>query len=179
MSMDVTGLWQSILSVIGMLLLTIFGVTQYLNHTGFCYAEKRYLSERELVDRYLFGEKADAMSFEEKVEAAKHRSYPTGVGEIEYPACCKIDGEPFMLDELSRFANKTFIGKYLFEFEGYIPIKRSNSTTRHPYEYIISAVDSCGGVTGADSTSIDVSKSSYENALERNRKYWKEMESKK
>jgi len=162
-----------------LVVLLILGATQYLNHTGFCYAEMRYLSERELVDRFLFGEKADVMSFDEKVEAAKNRGYPTGVGEIEYPACCKIDGEPFMLDKFSKFTNKTFVGRYLFKFEGYIPIKRSNSTTRHPYEYIISAVNSCGGVMGADSTSIDVSKTSYENHLEMNKKYWKEMESKK
>jgi len=148
--------------------LVVLGSTQYLNHTGFCYAEKRYLSERELVDRYLFGAKADVMSFEEKVSYVANRW-----NGAEYPACCKIDGEPFMLDKFSRFTNKTFVGRYLFELERYIPVVETYG--RHPYENRITALDSCGKTMGADSTSIDVSKASYENSLERNRKYWKEM----
>lgn len=151
--------------------LLIIGPTQYLNHTGFCYAEMRYLNERELIDRFLFGDQADVMSYEDKVLFVAKKW-----NGANYPECCVIDGEPFDLSYFSRIMNKTFAAWYLYELKRYVPVIYNYKTTRHPYENIVSALDACGSHITADSTKIDIKKSEYENALERNRQYWTDKE---
>lgn len=62
---------------VALLLLLIIGPTQYLNHTGFCYAEMKYLSERDIVGRMSFGAEYLRMN-----DAQKDRRWK------EYNGCC-------------------------------------------------------------------------------------------
>jgi len=165
--MDITKIWHGFISLIGIALFTIFGVTQYLNHTGFCYAENRYLSERELVDRALFKSRAGSMSFDEKVEAAKTRGYPTGVGEIEYPACCRAypDNDSIKIFGYYRYQ----IGYYFAMTDEYA----QNHEPNYPHKTGSLSVDTCG-YNSRGNYSTTKSQNNYDSAIARNRKYWQE-----
>lgn len=67
--------------------LTVMVPVQFLNNTGFCYSEMRYVPERELVDRFLFSRKWLDMTEAEKAQKI------AGMGE-DYERCCRVDGEP-------------------------------------------------------------------------------------
>ncbi|MGE4313129.1 MAG: hypothetical protein AB7E85_02500 [Pseudobdellovibrionaceae bacterium] len=141
---------------------------QSLNHTGFCYSEGRYLSENELIDRYLFGPDAKQMSQEEKTEASKNREYPTGIGEIAYPECCSAKDGHFLNNKVSHFLNRTFLGKYLFEVTAYFPVKGKELSSEYHYIEIITHVDACGRSISGDSLAIGLNEGQYKNALKRN-----------
>lgn len=90
------------------LLLILIGIVQYLNFTGFCYADMRYLKEREIIDRFLFKERADTLTNEEKRKIIQERK------RGEYPYAYWISGEPWTLSKTEKIINKIF-GYYYYE----------------------------------------------------------------
>lgn len=151
--------------------LVILLPTQYLNHTGFCYSEMRYLNERELLDYFIFGSKATVMSEEEKKAIVAQRWN----GAV-YPDCCRITDEPFWLRSSPfRFWDKTLVGQYLYQVTYHAPDMRMlANSSREPFMEYNSALNSCGTAVKGDSPSIDINEIAYKNALEQNKKYWKE-----
>lgn len=151
-------------------LFSIFAITQYFNHTGLCYSEMRYLDKVEMVDRFLFGDDYKNMSFEEKVEAAKRRGYPTGVGEIKYPECCRVSHDLNWPDSFTKTLN-SMLGSRIFLLVSYFPVEPYTSS-RHPYMEFNNYIGPCGERFKGFSPSMDVSESSYENELRINKEVW-------
>ena len=139
--------------------------------TGLCHSEMRYLSERELMDRYIFGDKAALMSEEEKKAFVADKWN----GAV-YPDCCRIEDEPFWLrNSPFRFLDKIIVGQYLYQFTYHK--KDTNVSTegmRDPYIQHNTAIDACGNVNEGSSPSIDMNETAYKNALKINSLYWKE-----
>ena len=145
--------------------------TQYLNHTGFCYAEMRYLNEREIVDRYLFGNKSDSMNFEEKRVFMKEQR-----DGAEYPNCCRFGGEVtehdlgFMeSDEGNYSLYKTMWGLFLYTIKRYLPHKSEKSDL---FTSMTSIVDQCGNGLWLIHLN-EVTKKVYPEWLSYNAEYWK------
>lgn len=152
----------------------VLGPTQYLNHTGFCYAEMRYLNERELVDRFLFGDKADSMSFEEKrVFMNEQRD------GAEYPNCCRFEGEVnerdlgfLEMDEESYWFQKTILGLFMYKIKRDLP---RNSKKDDLFTSMTSAMDQCGNGLWIIHLN-EVTKEVYPEWLAYNAKYWEEWD---
>lgn len=142
-------------------LLLVIGPTQFLNHTGFCYSEMRYLSERELVDRYLFGKKADTMTLEEKVEKTQEQGG-------EYPNCCRLNGQFFK--DYEGFINNIF-GNYVYEVEEHFlqinPIEK-----KYPYEVVYSSMNACGENRGLDKFSTTDDEKNYKFNIKMIKQHW-------
>ncbi len=144
---------------------------QFLNHTGFCYSQFKYLSNKELLDRFIFGDKANKMNEEEKKAFVEKRWN----GAV-YPDCCRIKSETvFLKNNPFRFWDITLVGQYLYEIRYLMPeTRRLENTTREPFLINISALNSCGYQVGGGHRSIDISITDYNNALDRNKQYWKD-----
>ena len=150
--------------------LAILLPVQFLNHTGFCYGEMRYLSEQELIDRFLFRKAGDDMGFEEKVEAAKHRPYPGWASGIEYPSCCRIDKT-----NTGGFW-RNFFGLYDSYLVYYFPRSQEaiqGSHDKSPYVDGGFYINACGKKS-RDMGEIYTSKKVYDSATRHNLKKWKE-----
>lgn len=161
--------------------LLIIGPTQYLNHTGFCYAEMRYLNERELVDRFLFKDKARHMTFDEKVAYMKEQRSGT-----DYPNCCRLFDvdrptlDDLESDDLDYRLLRTILGKYLYKVEiytnqaAYSARKLTPNSNVHPYKIHAVAVDQCGRTHwGLDS--YDLTENVYRKKLMTSKEYWDQV----
>lgn len=103
----------------------VFAVVQYLNFTGFCYEQKRYITKDELL----------------KIAG----------GEIleENPDCCEITDKYFADESSDDFLNKLF-GRYHYGVTTYL--KDYND---YPYYVSYIAINQCGKVidyTGINAT---------------------------
>ncbi|SHG99570.1 hypothetical protein SAMN04488109_2811 [Chryseolinea serpens] len=105
----------------------ILASIQFLNFTGFCYSELRYLDRYELLDRFLFGP-STAFTEDEKIQKIAIRGG-------EYPGCCRITPE-------KRFLNK-ILGYYFYNVESHFsdPDPRSSDTPKY---LTFSSINSCG-----------------------------------
>lgn len=103
---------------------------QYLNHTGFCYSEMRYLTGRELLDNYLSQHWGyEVLTPEERVE--KLKSIP------DYPYNAQVSSK-----STSKF--EKFFGLYQFQVSYYGPNFRRSDRKDYPYTGYYSSVDTCG-----------------------------------
>lgn len=170
-----------------LLALVLLIPTQYLNHTGFCYAEMKYLNEREIIDRFLFKENAKSLTLEEKKRVVKEKQ-----NGAEYPACCKLMGELderdlgwLETDNENYFLEKTLFGLFLYEMVIYRPHSKNTMTSppyhfktveealaEFPYQESHLAVNACGhmywGLLGGN-----LSQKGYDIRLDKNREYWR------
>lgn len=137
-----------------------------LTRSGFCYSEMRWLNERELVDRMLFGEKEFEMSFAEKVTFIREKN------SGEYPNNCKINGEPFDLSEGSKLINGLF-GLMFYKVDC-VYLKEDRKGEENPYYIEWVSVSSCG--QDVDSMGESITESSYQSYIRKNSNYWKEIE---
>lgn len=153
--------------VVLLTILAFFLSAQYLNHTGFCYTEGKYLSDQEIIDRFLFRQAAADMSFEEKANALKNRNGGS------YPYCCRLKNDPLLLDWFDEFVNKLF-GRYLLEVE--IISQNDDMTSRNsdPYRTDHITITSCG-VPGHDSYGQSISEYTYELKISENKAYWQQI----
>lgn len=111
-------------------MLLLIGSPLFLDASGFCSSEMRWLSKREVVDRLLFGENAPLMSFDEKVQAMKERD------GSEYPNNCRV----------AVVSNSLYSLRYEIEcvhprMGRHDPAPKSSS---RPYDYKMYSVDACG-----------------------------------
>ncbi|MCL4676977.1 MAG: hypothetical protein KJ017_00105 [Alphaproteobacteria bacterium] len=151
--------------LLGLLLLMS---TQYLNHTGFCYAEMKYLSERELMDRVLFGSNARSMTDNEKVDDLRAR---TGA---EYPDCCRVSKFAFGWSRFTILFNSA-LGNYRYGFEYSYPADKAKTGSEDLFQWYEHSINSCGSSahTGFGESN---SQASYEAILRSNNKNWRRIE---
>jgi len=105
---------------IKIILLIAFITIEYLNFTGFCYSEIRYLAKEELLKR--------------------------GMGEIyeENPNCCAIFESPHFNSGMDNFLN-SFFGRHLFGMiANYAREKPLSSDHDYPYYSNHYYMTSCG-----------------------------------
>ena len=135
------------------------------NATGFCYAEFRYLSDRELIDRYLEqinAIKTDAVGVEEYLHSTNKDVYA-----FQYPECCRVYG-------VSEQTIPLF-GWDVIEISMVYPDYQVPPDAKEPYYYGIVALTACGKIRdGIGRTPID--RERYQFTLQQNAKYWKELE---
>tara|TARA_B100001179_G_C18515068_1_gene370304 strand:+ start:144 stop:644 length:501 start_codon:yes stop_codon:yes gene_type:complete len=135
------------------------------NATGFCYAEFRYLSDRELIDRYLEQTnaiKTDAAGVEKYLHSTNKDVYA-----FQYPECCRVLG-------VSEQTIPLF-GWDVIEISMVYPDYHVPPDTKEPYYQGYMALTSCGKIRDGTG-SISIKKERYEFTLEQNAKYWKELE---
>ncbi|MCB1782818.1 MAG: hypothetical protein KDI13_02380 [Alphaproteobacteria bacterium] len=146
----------------------IIGPTQYLNHTGFCYQEMRYLDKREIVDGFLFSKKYGRhievsnirnMTLGEKKKIMKVRGIET------YPNNCRIQS-----------INQNVI--YLFYNLECVRPHPEKSENLYAFEVTYYSIDACGKKHNFMSE-ILTGEESYNIQIERNKKYWDKIGGKK
>lgn len=131
-----------------------------------CPAEGRQLTDRELVDTFLFGPEGRTMTNTEKTERLKKEK--NGV----YPDCCRITGRHsygWFYDLISDL-----YGNYIFEIEMNFP-QAVVDEKEYPYYESYYSVTPCGG-GGNDFMGMPINEKYYKLYLELNKKYWKELE---
>lgn len=170
MSKDKKIIWVSLIPLA--LLIPI----QFLNHTGFCYSKMRYLSERELIDRFLFGENANRLSTSEKEKLIVQRKKKNTSYIIEnYPECCRIKGQIHRPSELEYFLNNMF-GWYFYDLH-VISSRHEDNITRYtfdePYRQANINLGTCG-LSTRGSLGANISKDYYKSLLKKNQNYWKD-----
>lgn len=94
--------------LLAVVLALILLAVQILNFTGFCYSEFKYLSKQELIDRLLFQDQANFLTFEQKKAAMDQR------GGGEYPYAYWVSGASASASPLIDMINK-ILGMYYFE----------------------------------------------------------------
>lgn len=153
-----------------LLALVLLIPTQYLNHTGFCYDEMKYLNEREIIDRLLFKSGAETMTFDEKVKTMKERN------GAEYPYCCRAVRPKSRRVDLSEIIDRS-LGRYVLQ----VTIIRPNEyylahpgRGREPFDAKYISVNACG-TFAPDAYGEDITQKEYEDLLEANKDHWKGM----
>jgi hypothetical protein len=128
-----------------------------------CPAEGRQLTDRELVDTFLFGPEGRTMTNAQKTDRLKKEK--NGV----YPDCCRVTGrylygQPYdLIDDLA--------GDFIFEIETNFP-DLDPVEKKYPYQIWWSSINRCGTGGGYDAYGDNIEKKDYEYNLEMNRKYW-------
>lgn len=157
-------------------LLLLFPIL-FLNNTGFCYSEMKYLSERQLIDRYLFGRMGAEGTDGEKITLLEQRnSDDRYLDKIEeYPACCRVTGQVQRSSILDRVLNNSF-GFFLYQLEMSsvrLDIGVLNGDSDPSYYKSYASINACG-LGSPYSYGSPESEESYHFDIQRNLKHWKE-----
>ena len=108
-----------------------------LNATGFCVSEGRYLSDRELLERYVVSSrffKVDTSS----LTAAQAK-------EINFPDCCRIYSVPSYSSVTGAYVLPFFGAARVYGVNAYFLDKEKlNQGAAEPAKEIFSDIDSCG-----------------------------------
>jgi hypothetical protein len=126
------------LLVIVLVLAAAFGLVEYLNFSGFCWSERRYFSDRELIDRaILFDLKAL-----EDTDYIKDRKRYGSLDEFyaANPDCCRlVRGEHHLRAE----ADWRWLGGYTAVAEVFYRLRDAGP---RQFFYRYSLVSACGSV---------------------------------
>jgi hypothetical protein len=141
--------------------LFLFGWKSSL-YAGFCYADRSFLGEQELMERYLLGvdwRKMTPAQREEKLASIEN-----------YPECCRIEKKPMFLSHTDIFLNVLILNRRLYGVETHLPmdVRRGDDW----YLETRSDLDACGDKRDLDIYSISKNEQSYRGALSRIAKYW-------
>lgn len=153
---------KSYKSLFWLALFCLFFGWKSLVYAGFCGADRRFLSEQELIERYLLGadwRKMTPAQREEKLASIEN-----------YPECCRIEDKPIFLSATDIFFNVLIWNRRLYGVETHFPLDVRNGNDWHYEAY--SDVDACGDVRDLDATGISESEEAYRAALSRIAKYW-------
>jgi hypothetical protein len=131
-----------------------------------CPAEGRQLTDRELVDTFLFGPEGRTMTNAQKTDRLKKEK--NGV----YPDCCRITGR-YSYGWLYEFID-SLSGNFIFEIETNFP-QAVVDEKEDPYYESYYSVTPCGG-GGNDFMGMPIDENFYRLHLELNKKYWKDLE---
>ena len=167
-------IWLLIYFVIFILLIL---PVQYLNQTGFCYGEMRYLNEQELLDRHLFGKDADKMTMHAKLSILEERNKDPrrSYKLINYPDCCHVSKNHMSTTPSDRFW-QNFFGSYIYSLNIYLQRKKEDIASyddNSPYYQTIYELHTCG-ISSDEVGGITISKKEYESAIQSNHKHWEE-----
>ena len=133
--------------------------------SGFCVKEMRYLSEREILDRYFWGDAAAKMSEQEKIDSL------IKLGG-EYPNCCRIETQPIAHTWLDVFGNALIFCRSFYGVVTNLPNERNSGEA---YRETYTEIDACGGKKNLDEYSETGSFQSYKQKIQINEKFWKEV----
>ncbi len=161
----------------GALAYSSYGFITRPNHdptSRVCEEVGRALTERELIDRFFFKEKASQMTLEEKKQIMLSNR-----GGMFYPECCYI--EDFENAWIVKDRDKDRIS-YMpphYKILDYGLVWHSKDYTGElEYENSIYVVDSCGrelyDISGSYSSGERISKDFYENRIRKIKTYWEE-----
>ena len=139
--------------IIWPILLLVFLPWQYLNLSGFCYKEKRYIPERELIDRYL--------SMQPLLNG-KSRSLD------DYPNCCKITLHSSSNSGIGILLNSIIFNLVFYEVVTYFPREDVSSHPKNSFYQSYGSIDSCGTQT-IPGYGISMSREEYESYTNRNK----------
>ncbi|MFT6332160.1 MAG: hypothetical protein ACJAW3_000488 [Lentimonas sp.] len=126
----------------------IFIIIQFLNWTGFCYSEKRYLADQEII------EKTVAISRDEDLK----KEYENN------PDCCELKNGHEFLSGFETFLNNLF-GYYVYEVNVFF---KDNSSFIENYPYYMRgiSINSCASKQ-LDTHGIGISTEEYERNINR------------
>lgn len=149
-----------------LVIIVIFALFQSLNFSGFCFSEMKYLSEKELLDRMLFGKSSHELTKQMKKQIISTR----GFGRT-YPNSYKITKHAYWQrhDKLSYFVN-AFLSNYHY---GVDIVYRNIYSSGKDDAYLIMhrGIDTCGaGSTNYIKTTI--SEETYLSTMSRNEVMW-------
>ena len=156
------------LSILWLLLLPlVISASLFLHHRhnlimkGYCLAEKRVLSERELLERYVLGPTWPKMTEEERQQK---------LSSIEhFPHCCRIRGRPITLNERDMFWNAVF-GEYIYGVEAIFPNISGDDLS--PYIEILASINACGTKMDSDRYKMPIAEATYLSTINVNKLYW-------
>lgn len=134
-----------------------------IKSTGFCFSEGRYLSDRELLERYVTASKIfnlDVDYLDEKT--AK---------QINFPDCCKISNMPSGLKWHDVYLRPFIYGERLYGIYAYY-LDESRLKTGHPEPAveIISDIESCGKKSDIDLYTMNLKHEIYDKSDIQNKK---------
>ena len=176
-----------------------YNIIKYSNFDGYCAEEGRYLSEKELIDRYVgllypseekeIAKRAAMMEERMKQRGERFDYYKSKQHFFqENPGCCEVEKrtlpwekptyiEPYIeLDIFSPFDEKTvfFIwkltGKYYFNINSYY--KRLDPQGRANYGRKDQGINSCGTKILSDRVGSNTSKENYKSSTKRIREQY-------
>lgn len=162
--------WFPVVAVLAFILLTAYLhvlLEKNAETAPVCPAEGRQLTDRELVDTFLFGPEGRTMTNAQKTDRLKKEK--NGV----YPDCCRITGRYLygrlydLIDDLSE--------NFIFKIETNFP-DRDPVEEKYPYQIWWSSLNRCGTGGGNDDYGGIIDKEDYESHLKMNKEYWKELE---
>ena len=143
-------------------LLFFFAIVQPLierRNIPYCFKENKSLSERELIDRLLFGEGASSLNEGDKVDIMSRSN-------SQYPECCRAQGGKLEWKEADSNL-LGYRGHYIFEFYS---LNQWPSDKGKPYFVHEVWADACGNQI--EDTGDDVTKEEYENFINQSQLYW-------
>ena len=148
-------------------ILCLLWLNFFLLDRGFCYREMTFMSKRQMMERFVFGEDADIMTLEEK--AAKLER----LGRKEHPNHCSIRDQPS--SGFSFFTQFIYSlgGKKLFAVEC-VSVRDQTKSENLPYYITNTAIKSCGLPTH-DSSGMGISEDLYKAIIRNNAKKWKDQ----
>lgn len=144
--------------------LLLFIAWKMLAYEGFCQTDLKFLSEQQIVERYLMG------SGWREMTAAQREAKIASIDN--YPECCRLYNKPIYLSHADIFFNVLIWHRRLYGIETHFPRDAQNKIDGYYETY--SDVDACGEERGLDTIGMSEGESVYLSALSRIAKYWQE-----
>lgn len=138
---------------------------QFLNFTGFCYSEMRYLSDLELTYAGVTFPDETELSPEDRQRMIQREGEP-------FPFCCRVDGEPSWIAPEVRFVDK-LLGHYVYRVVSYSPNPHTDAKDyqRYPYYVAYSSINACGKDKNYE-TGTSKTREVYEANIQQIKKFW-------
>ena len=161
--------WLPAIAVLAFILLTAYLhvlLEKNAETAPVCPAEGRRLTDRELVDTFLFGPEGRTMTNAQKI--ARLKKEKNGV----YPDCCRINKRFLLSSDIENFI-WNLSGDPIYEADTMFPYI-SKDEKKYPYYNRNHAINACGIILkGRDREyGIPMSTQEYKSYTEMNREYW-------
>jgi hypothetical protein len=139
-------------------LVIFFVYFEFMSFTGGCYKEFRYLSERELIARFVNYPTWSSKTKEEKAALINDQSLNN--------YCCRVGGEDIMIQDFSII--EKILGNYWYSIHIVAPRKGDK---RYSMYESVSSVNGCG-VPSNGSFGTSLTKKEFTEKLESNKTYF-------
>lgn len=128
----------------------VFTLWKTLQVAGFCFSEARFLSDKELIARYLAGTDYDRGGF-----AAIALEQPN------FGDCCRITHQPLGLNRVDLIGNAVVFNRRIYGIDAYLQ-RTELDANKEPYEMILTSIEACGRDMDIDTYAMPIDLSSYE-----------------
>lgn len=137
--------------------LAVFVTWKSLVVAGFCFSEARFLSEKDLIARYLAGTASN------RVGAAWALQQP------HFGDCCQIKYQPMFLTGVDLAGNAVIYNRRLYGIEAYLQ-RLENTQEEEPYMQIHSGIEACGHTMDLDTYNMPIDADLYRMSIDRHRR---------